>query len=104
MKNTPSPWFQRNQGNEIEIKSGIYTIAMVHNFNEPHETNVSNAKLITAAPELLQTVINSRDKIASVIDFFKYWGTKPSADALAGLMDSIEGQLIENTSTINNAI
>jgi hypothetical protein len=44
MKHTQGPWYQRSQGSEIEIKSGIYTIAMVHNYNEHHQVNEANAK------------------------------------------------------------
>lgn len=53
---TPGPWYQRNQGSEIEIKAGIYTIGMVHNYNEPHEANEANAQLIATAPEMLQAL------------------------------------------------
>jgi hypothetical protein len=53
---TQGPWYSRPQGSEIEIKKGIYTICMVHNYNEPHEDNEANARLITAAPEMFEVI------------------------------------------------
>lgn len=53
---TPGPWVLRPQGSEIEVKHGIYTIGMVHNYNSPQEANEANARLIAAAPELLEAL------------------------------------------------
>jgi hypothetical protein len=56
-QHTPGPWYKRQQGSEIEIKSGIYTIGMVHNYNEPHEANEANANIIEAAPDMFEALI-----------------------------------------------
>lgn len=62
-QHTPGPWYQREQGSEIEIKSGIYTICMVHNYSGLHETNEANARLIAAAPELLEELIKIKELV-----------------------------------------
>ena len=70
MEHTKGPWFQRPQGSEIEIRSGIKVIAMVHDYSG--DDNKANAKLIIAAPDLLQT-------LQDMVNAF------PNSDKLSGL-------------------
>jgi hypothetical protein len=40
---------------------------MVHNYNEPHEVNEANAKLIKAAPELLKALNTTLAALKDVV-------------------------------------
>jgi len=62
MKHTPSPWI--NIGAEIRHKNTSLILANVYNhlvINQPIEERMANAKLMAAAPELLELLIQMAD-------------------------------------------
>jgi len=62
MKHTPSPW--TNIGTEIRQKNTSLILANVYKHleaNQPIEEREANAKLIAAAPELLDLLIQMAD-------------------------------------------
>jgi hypothetical protein len=66
-KHTPGPWTFRNQqyARDFMIEKGERPVAIVFNGHAAEETNLANACLIVAAPELLAWAKDFADRIPS---------------------------------------
>ena len=65
-KHTPGPWNYMIDNNGNFIMSGNYCVARTADFSGNDET-LSNAKLIAAAPEILEAIIKAHKEIESII-------------------------------------
>lgn len=60
-QHTPGPWEAGQYGNSfiVTAKGGMYDVAVVRNIG--NEDNAANARLIAAAPDLLEALRQLRD-------------------------------------------
>ena len=80
---TPGPW--RNNGGQIEGSFGFPDIiATVGKVNEQSFTDTANARLISAAPDLLNAAIKTLELLSNMTsDQFHLGADKPAREALA---------------------
>ncbi len=81
-KHTPGPWI--TNGGQIETEQGVYNggiIATVGIVNHQDATDIANARLIAAAPELLAAAKQAREHLV-------YYRSVPAGQTVMDNLDA----------------
>jgi len=91
-KHTPGPWFVKNNYNRFSVTRDEKRIFIIANLSPGiGEENLSNARLIAAAPRMYELLDEARKIVRDMPPDWNYkWDTM--AMAIKNLLDEIDGQ------------